>query len=414
MENQMSFHQPASLGAAAVRPLREPAQLNWAPLNTLGVVLCVLGVAGFLIALVSGRSQRVWEIWLVNFLFFNGIAQGGVVCSAAFYLTQARWAGSTHYRMAEAFSLYLPIGFVLFWGIFIGRISIFPWILHPSPKQQLWLNVPFLFARDGLALLLITLISLWFVSLSRRLEAHAWASRFAEIDMPPAALRRLAPVVAILYCFIYSLLAFDLIMSLAPKWHSTLFGWWYFATDFWSAAVAMGLMVVIFRLRLGPETSATSPGVLHDIGKMIFAFSIFWIYTGFAQYLVIWYADIPTETFFIVQRFWHAPWTLLSWSAPILIWVIPFLVLLGVRPKRTPGILGTVSLLGLIGVWILNFILVVPSLSRDRLPFGWIELTITAGFLGAFLLCAIPGLRRVAAAAFEPISPELQPRMEWD
>jgi hypothetical protein len=86
--------------------------------------------------------------------------------------------------------------------------------------------------------------------------------------------------------------------------------------------------------------------------------------------------------------------------------------LLGVRPKRTPGILGTVSLLGLIGVWILNFILVVPSLSRDRLPFGWIELTITAGFLGIFLLCAIPGLRRVAAAALEPISPELQSRME--
>jgi len=378
----MSSHQPASLGAAAVRPLREPARLNWAPLNTLGVILCVLGVAGFLIALVGGRSQRVWEIWLVNFLYFNGIAQGGVVCSAAFYLTQARWAGSTHYRMAEAFSLYLPIGFVLFWGIFIGRISIFPWILHPSLKQQLWLNVPFLFARDGLALLLITVISLWFVSLSRGSEAHGWASRFGEIDMPPVALRRLAPVVALLYCFIYSLLAFDLIMSLAPKWHSTLFGWWYFATDFWSAAVAMGFMVAVFRRLLGPKTSATSPRVLHDIGKMIFAFSIFWMYTGFAQYLVIWYGDIPTETFFIVQRFWHHPWMFLSWSTPVLIWVIPFLVLLGVRPKRTPAILGAVSLLGLIGVWILNFILVVPSLSRDLLPFGWIELTITAGFLG--------------------------------
>jgi len=410
----MSPHQPASLGAAAVRPLREPMQLNWAPLNTLGMVLAIIGIAGFVVALIIGPSQRVWEIWLVNFLYFNGIAQGGVVCSAAFYLTQGRWAGSTHYRMAEAFSLYLAVGFILFWGIFIGRISIFPWILHPSPKQQLWLNVPFLFARDGIALLVITVISLWFVSLSRRPEAHAWASRFGEIDMPPVAIRRLAPVVAILYCAIYSLLAFDLIMSLSPKWHSTLFGWWYFATDFWSALAVMGLMAVGFRRIFGLRTSATSPGVFHDIGKLIFAFSIFWIYTGFAQYLVIWYGDIPTETFFIVQRFWHAPWTILSWSTPILIWVIPFLVLLGVRPKRTPGILGTVSLLGLIGVWILNFILVVPSLSPNRLPLGWIELTITAGFLGIFLLCAIPGLKRVAAAAFEPVSPELLPRMEYD
>jgi hypothetical protein len=412
MKNQMSSHQPASLGAAAAQPLREPMQLNWAPLNTLGAVLAVIGIAGFVIALIIGRSQRVWEIWLVNFLYFNGIAQGGVVCSAAFYLTQARWAGSTHYRMAEAFSLYLAFGFVLFWGIFIGRISIFPWILHPSPRQQLWLNVPFLFARDGIALLVITVISIWFVSLSRRPEAHAWANRFGEIDMPPVAIRRLAPVVAILYCVVYSLLAFDLIMSLSPKWHSTLFGWWYFATDFWSALVAMGLMAVGFRRVFGPGTSATSPAVLHDIGKLIFAFSIFWIYTGFAQYLVIWYGNIPTETFFIVQRFWHPPWTILAWSTPILIWVIPFLVLLGVRPKRTPGVLGTVSVLGLIGVWILNFILVIPSLSLDRIPLGWIELTITAGFLGLFLLCAIPGLKRVATAAFEPVSPELQSRME--
>jgi hypothetical protein len=412
MEHQMSTHQPASLGAAAARPLREPMAVNWAPLNTLGRVLLVIGIVGFILALIIGRSQRVWEIWLVNFLYFNGIAQGGIVCSASFYLTQARWAGSTHYRMAEAFSLYLAIGFLLFWGIFIGRLSIFPWIIHPSPKQQLWLNVPFLFARDGIALLLMTIVSLWFVSLSRRDEAHAWASRFSEIDMPPVAIRRLAPAVAILYCAVYSLLAFDLIMSLSPKWHSTLFGWWYFATDFWSAAVAMALMAVGFRRLFGPGTSASAPGVLHDLGKLIFAFSIFWIYTGFAQYLVIWYGDIPTETFFIVQRFWHAPWTLLSWSAVILIWVIPFLVLLGVRPKRTPAILGTVAILGLLGVWILDFILVVPSLSRDHLPFGWIEVTITAGFLGIFLLCAVPGLKRVAAAAFEPVSAELQPRME--
>jgi len=146
----MSSHQPASLGAAALRPLREPMQLNWTPLSTLGLILSVIGIAGFVIALILGRSQRVWEIWLVNFLFFNGVAQGGVVCSASFYLTQARWAGTTHYRMAEAFSLYLVVGFVLFWGIFIGRISIFPWILHPSPSSSSGLTCHFCSRAMGL------------------------------------------------------------------------------------------------------------------------------------------------------------------------------------------------------------------------------------------------------------------------
>jgi hypothetical protein len=392
--------------------MREPVRLNWGVLNTLAVVLLLIGVGGFIAALLIGPSRRLWEAWLVNFLFFNGIAQGGIVCSAAFYLTQARWAGSTPYRMAEAFIRYLPVGFVLFWGIFFGRLWIFPWILQPSPKQQMWLNAPFLFARDGIALFLMTALSLWFVHYSRRAEAAAWARRFDSIDMPPVAVRRIAPAIGIMYCLVYSLLAFDLIMSLSPKWHSTLFGWWYFATDFWSAAVAMGLMAVIFRRLLGPDTTVSAPETLHDIGKMIFAFSIFWMYTGFAQYLVIWYGDIPAETFFIVVRFWHHPWRFLSWSAPILIWVIPFFFLLGVRPKRTPAVLGTVSLLGLLGVWILNYILVVPSLSPNRLPFGWIELTITAGFLGIFLLCALPGLKLVAEAAFEPVQPELRRMMD--
>src|SRR5262249_60977946 len=123
-----------------------------------------------------------------------------------------------------------------------------------------------------MAFLVIPTVRLCFVSLPRRPQAHEWASRFGEIDMPPIIIRRLAPVVAILYCAIYSLLAFDLIMSLSPKWHSTLFGWWYFATDFWSATVALGFMAVLFRRAFGPNSRASSPGVLHDIGKMIFAF----------------------------------------------------------------------------------------------------------------------------------------------
>ncbi|HKV53910.1 MAG TPA: hypothetical protein VJN94_04640 [Candidatus Binataceae bacterium] len=409
----MSSNQPASLGAAALRPLREPVEVNWGPLITLAVVLFLVGVVGFFVSLLIGRNQRVWETWLVNFLFFNGIAEGGVVCSAAFYLTQAKWAGTTHFRLAEAFTLYLPIGFILFWGVCIGRVFIFPWILHPSVRQQMWLNAPSLFMRDGISLLVITLVSVWFVSLSRGSAATNWARRFDEIEMPPKAIRRLAPIVAILYCAVYSLIAFDLIMSLSPKWHSTLFGWWYFATDFWSAAVAMAFTAVLLRRRMGEKSSVGAPAVLHDLGKLIFAFSIFWIYTGFAQYLVIWYGDLPAETFFIVVRFWHHPWALLSWSTPVLIWVVPFVVLLGVRPKRTPVILGTVSLLGLIGVWILNYILVVPSLSPNRLPFGWTELTISAGFLGIFLLCAIPGLKLTARAALEPVPSEIA-EMEYE
>jgi hypothetical protein len=95
----------------------------------------------------------------------------------------------------------------------------------------------------------------------------------------------------------------------------------------------------------------------------------------------------------------HMPWTPLSWTALILIWLVPFVVLLGARPKRTPAILGSVAFLGIVGIFIERYVLVVPSLALNVVPFGWIELVITLGFIGAFVLSAMPGLNRVAAAA---------------
>ena len=126
---------------------------------------------------------------------------------------------------------------------------------------------------------------------------------------------------------------------------------------------------------------------------------MFWVYLLFAQYIVIWYGDIPAETFFVVPRVQHLPWGALGWSALILIWAIPFCVLMGKRPKRTPAILGTVAVLGLIGMWIERYVLVVPSISPGYIPFGWVEPLITLGFVGAFGLTALPGLRMLSAPA---------------
>jgi hypothetical protein len=83
----------------------------------------------------------------------------------------------------------------------------------------------------------------------------------------------------------------------------------------------------------------------------------------------------------------------------ILMWVAPFLVLLGVRPKKSPAILGTIACGGLVGVWLERYLLVVPSLSPRAIPFGWVQLLVTLGFFGAFILCALPGLNLTAAAA---------------
>jgi hypothetical protein len=387
-------------GASGPPPMANlPAQ----PLTTIAYALTALGLVAFAIALTQGLAQRAWEAFLVNLLFWLGIAQGGVVASAAFYLTQGRWAGRAHYRLAEAFSGFLIPGFILFWFLFFGRELIFPWIRHPIPAKTTWLNVPFLFARDGIALAVMTLLSLSFLTVSRGEEARKWAASSNNIVMPPPKIRRLAPAVCICFGVVYSLLSFDLVMSLSPLWHSTLFGWWFFAGTFWSAIVTMAFTAVCLRFVLGPGNIFTEGRIMRDLGLMVFAFSVFWFYTLFAQYIVIWYGDIPMETFFIAVRVHYMPWAFMSWMTVTLVWAIPFVVLLGIRPKKTPAILGTVAVLGMVGIWSEIYVLVVPSLSPRTIPLGWVEILVTAGFLGAFWLCSYPGLQLASAAAMEPI-----------
>ena len=356
-------------------------------------LLVVVGAFAFTLALFDGAPGRAWEAFLVNLLFWLGVAQGGVVVSASLYLTQARWGGAAVYRLAEAFAGFVPLGFLLFWVLVPGREVVFPWIDHPVPEKAAWLNAPFLFARDGVGLLVLTVLTIWFVRVSRRGDSRAWAESGDTIAEPPPAIRRLAPTLILTYVVVYSVLAFDLVMSLSPVWYSTLFGAYFFAGAYWSALAAMGL-VASWRVESGRP-------VLHDIGKLVFAFSIFWVYLLWSQYLPIWYAGLPEETFFVVPRVHRLPWGALGWTALVLVWVIPFVVLMGRRGKRTPAILGTVCAAGLVGMWIERYVLVVPSLSPASIPFGWVEALVTAGFVGAFALCTRAGLRHVPVLAPE-------------
>jgi hypothetical protein len=396
----MSTYQPQSLGAAAVRAFRPPVELNWQRLNLVGGALAAIGILGFVIALGLGEDNHVWEAYLVSFVFFAGVAQGGVLLSCGFYLVHGRWTrNAVHMRVAEAGWPFLLLAPVLFWGIFLGRDHLFPWIAHPIAKKAAWLNVSFMFGRDFAALAIMATLSFFFVRISRGRKAIEWATDPKSIEMPPVAIRRLAPVLGVLYIYLYSMLAWDLIMSLSPRWHSTLFGWWWFEMCFWSAITAAAFVAANFRTLLGEHSAFANETVTHDFGKLVFAFSIFWIYLSFAQYLVIWYADLPTETFFIVVRFWHWPWKFVAWLCPVLVWATPFFILMGARPKKNPVILRTVALLGLVGVWLTDYVMIVPSLSPNNLPLGWVEMSIAAGFLGLYLLCVTPGLRLAARQA---------------
>src|ERR1700719_1945470 len=175
--------QQARLEREAMKPQPVEAVAR-ATMRAVAGAMIVIGAIAFGLALMRGGAAIAWEAYLVNLLFFLGVAQGAVVASAAFYLTQAKWGGSTPYRIGEAFAPFLWVGFFLFFGLYFGRSLIFPWVTHPIPQKAAWLNIPFLFARDGIGLGAIAAASYAFIRVSRRDDARAWTIATDDITLP--------------------------------------------------------------------------------------------------------------------------------------------------------------------------------------------------------------------------------------
>src|ERR1700719_792435 len=175
--------QQARLEREAMKP-QPVSSVAGATTQTLAGAMIVVGAIAFVLALMHGGAAIAWQAYLVNLLFFLGVAQGALVASAAFYLTQAKWGGSTPYRLGEAFAPFLWVGFFLFFGLYFGRSLIFPWVAHPIAQKAAWLNIPFLFARDGIGLGAIAAASYAFIRVSRRDDARAWTIATDDITLP--------------------------------------------------------------------------------------------------------------------------------------------------------------------------------------------------------------------------------------
>ena len=388
---------------------------------TTGGVLAVVGFGLFILLAAGNDPGRAWRAYLVNFLFFFGLAQGGITFAAIQKVTKARWGGPI-VRFAEAGVAFLPVTLVLFFILFLGRNYLFPWIAHPTPMRGNWLTVPFLFTRDLFAFLLLfgvalafvwhdlkpdvaqarTLVKDWRRGLYHRIAAGYTGSKEDEAAND-RKLSRLAPLLIVVYAYCMTLIAFDLIMSLAPYWVSTLLGAFFFMGAHLSGLTTLGLNMVFWRKQLGLE-SVIGRQQFHDLGKLIFGFSVFWAYTMFSQVLVIWYGNLQEETAFIFYRFWGA-WRPISILVGILVFLVPFWGLIFVKSKITPFTFTLFSFISLSGMWLERYLLVQPSLTEGGPQFGIPEFGVTLGFLGLFLLAY-----GTFARAFPMISPRLAAR----
>jgi Ni/Fe-hydrogenase subunit HybB-like protein len=378
------------------RPFRAVGPINRTGWWTfLFLALFLLGATAFGFGLSGPRPERAWQAFLVNTLFWSGLAFGSVLFSAALVMTKGRW-GRPLKRLAEAPAAFLPFSCLLFGVLFFGRDKIFPWIREPLPEKASWLNIRFLFARDGLGLLVLTALSLALVYYSVRgerdiplMETEDWKAYQHQGVENLKKQAVLSPLLGIVFALVLSLIGFDWVMSLSPHWNSTLFGMYFFTGAFYSALAAL-MFLSILSLKIFKAGDVIQGRQFHDLGKLLLGFCLVSGDFFFSQFVVIWYGNLPEETRFVILRVNSAPWKPLAWTVLILSFALPFIILLSKKAKMRPGIMLLVSAMILIGLWLERFLLVAPSLWKgNTLPLGLSEGLISLGFLGLMALCLL-------------------------
>lgn len=375
-------------------------------LMTLLWVLLGVGVLVFLTGLSGPNPSRIWTAFLTNYIYWTGIAQAAVVFSAVRQVTGAQWGKPVH-RIAQSFVAFLPVSYILLFVLGFGRNELFEWVRHPIPEKSAWLNVPFFFAREGVILAILFGFSLYFVVLSLQPDlkiavAHVegWRkklySRLIRNSLSEAKnekrLALLSPILIILYALFFTVFAWDWIMSLEPHWVSTLFGAFYFVGSLFHAFVVVTLFTVILYLLLRLDRWIDKT-VFHDLGKLVHAFCILWVYFFWSQYLVIWYGNLPEEAFWFAERE-LGPYRPVSYTVLFMVFVIPFIVFLFKRLKENPKLLGPFVCIPLVGMWFERFVLVAPSvLGTRRVWLGAPELLMSLGFAALFVLCFLAFFR---------------------
>ena len=377
--------------------------------NLLIGAFIVVGLVSFVMRWRQD-PQAAWISYITNWLYFTSVSMGGLLLAVATWITKAKWNWSIR-RISQSFVAFLPFSFLLMLPMLSLGESYFPWIemMADDPVVQnkaAYLNMPFLVTRNVLGLALLFGVALYFVYLALRPDMGLSAQQLTEGKRSEAWQARLtrgwmgqekeevrsykrmtviAPAFVIIYALVMTMLSYDWVMSLEPHWFSTMFGPWFFMGAFWIGIAATALWSVYLRTQHEDFHRYIGLQQRHDIGKLAFAFCVFWTYLFFSQYIVIWYGKLPWEQAWIIRRS-DEIWGGLSGLVILLCFVIPFAGLIGRKPKTKPVLLAFFTSIILVGMWLERYVMLAPSLHHGGDPVFTIwQPLIGLMFLGLYL-----------------------------
>ena len=351
----------------------------------IGGVGILLLIAGYFIE--SPGRQELWTNVLINNLYFLFIALCGGLFLALHKISYSGWHTALQ-RIPEALTSFLPISAALMFLLYFGMHDLYHWShegLHDPilEGKSAYLNQPFFFVR------MAVYFAGW-IGLSYLLRKNS-----LNQDLSPDLKyykngKLLAGLFMVFFAISSSMMSWDWIMSIDAHWFSTLFGWFVFI-----GLLVMGIasmILIISFLKWNGYMEYISKEHIHDMGKYLFGFSIFWMYLWFSQYMLIWYSHIPEETVYFATRL--NDFSFLFFAILVLNFLIPFLGLMTRNSKRNFKWLSVMAIVVLVGQWLNLYLMVIPGTIGKSAQIGLIEIGFVCLYLGGFLYVVFSSLAK--------------------
>jgi hypothetical protein len=378
----------------ALRPEQAtiPPGHSWNRLPAIGAGCALVGVAGCALLGVSNPKQFFFS-WLVSFLFFLSLALGGLFFVLIQYAVQGGW-GIVLRRVGETVFATLPAMAVLCVPVLLGMRDLYSWAAPGAADHDAllrwkapFLNATFFLIRAAIYFAIWSGIALLYFNGSRSQDATGNPAVSAR-------LRRLAGPSIIVLAITQTFASIDWIMSLTPHWYSTMFGVYFFSGAFVGFIALLSVLAPAMQRARLLDTVITAEH-LHDVGKLLFAFTSFWAYIAFSQFLLVWYANLPEETIWFKARL-EGSWKAMSVLLMVGHFAIPFFYLMGRAVKRR----GTTLAVG--GVWLLAmhymdlYWQIMPTLHADGVHPTALDVAAFLAVGGCFVAAASWLMRRQA------------------
>ncbi len=356
----------------------------------LTYILIGIGVLSFALGFAFD-AKRTWANYLLNNFYFISLAIGAAFFGAIQYITQSGWSAAFK-RIPEAMVAWIPFAGVFFLIMYFGMHSIFEWTHeevvqhdHLLQYKSPYLNIPFFFARVVLFFAAWIFMSKLLRKLSLKEDEIGGMVYFEKSEF-------YSKVFIFIIAISFSVFSVDMLMTLEPHWFSTLFAAKSFMAAFLHGSSIIALIVIL--LSKQGKLPMLNSSHLHDFTRYIFMTSIVWGYFNFAEYALIWYANIPEETAWFVHRS-HGVYQVLFFVNIALNWAVPFFVLMPRKSSRSKMFILPVIVILMIGQYTELYYIIWPATVNEA-KFGLLEIGTFLGYVGLFSLVVSTALTKAS------------------